>query len=115
MAELYNLTQNTQILSHLDVPKTFLKKSRGLIGRKKLKPGYGMWLKKCKWIHTFFMSMPIDVIYIDKALKVTKIQHGLKPWRIPAPVFSAESVIEVAAGSLRQKNIHIGDQLNVGH
>ena len=86
MAELINQTKNQPIIKNLRIATSFSTRSKGFIGRKNLDTQEGLWFPQCNWIHTFFMSIPIDVVYLDKKMKVRKVQKNLKPWRFPAPV-----------------------------
>ena len=114
MAKLLNKTKNNQVLGQLGVARSFFTRAKGLIGTKKMGPEEGMWFPRSNWIHTFFMSIPIDTVYVDKKMKVRKIQPGLKPWRLPAPVLTASSVFELPAGKINEKEIEVGDILYVG-
>lgn len=110
--KLINQTQNKIIVNELCEAKTFYQKTIGLIGTKSLSSNHGLLIKSCNWIHTFFMGIAIDVVYVDKNFIVKKIDSNIKPWRLPAPVFGASSVIELAANT--SSSINLGDQLYVG-
>ncbi len=112
---LINQSENSTLLDDLTIATSFRSRAQGLIGTRSLNENAGIWFPKTNWIHTFFMSIPIDVIYLDKSMRVKKLQPNLQPWRFPAPVFKAHSVVEASAGFIRQKNLKIGDQLHVGH
>lgn len=64
-----------------EVARTFFQRLRGLIGRRSLPPGEGMLILKCNAIHTFFMSFPIDAVFLDASDRVVKVVRGIKPWR----------------------------------
>lgn len=115
MTSIFNTTQNKMIIENLTVADNFKTRAQGLIGTTHMDDDSGVWFPKSNWIHTCFMSMTIDVIYLDKKMCVKKLQPNLKPWRFPAPVFSAHSVLEVPQGFIQRNNIQIGDILNVGH
>ena len=115
MAMLTNKSKQITLVANLVVANSFFSRARGLIGKKSLAQDEGMWFPKSNWIHTFFMSMPIDVIYLDKKMKVKKLETNLKPWKLAAPVFRADSVVEVTAGFINQNQIEIGDDLDVGY
>lgn len=102
------------MLDELKIANDFVTRALGLMGKKDLATNQGVYFPRCNWIHTCFMSMSIDVIYLDKAMVVRKIDSSLKPWRVPAPVFSANSVIEVRGGWAKNK-IEVGDNLYVGN
>lgn len=104
----------TQLCTRLKTAESFATRTVGLIGTRDMKD-YALLFPKCNWIHTFFMSIPIDVIYVDKKMKIKKIDHSLQPWRMPLPVLSASTVIEVEAGLAEKFNLQVGEELHVGH
>lgn len=114
MAKLSNLSKSKVLLNDLSSATSFAARSRGLIGRPDLGADEGLWIHQCNWIHTFFMSMPIDVIYVDRAMRVQKITVEMKPWRLGKPVFTASSVIEVKSGLTKTLDLELGDILHVG-
>jgi uncharacterized protein len=58
--------------------KSIINKSMGLIGQQKSKP---LIFKTRFGIHTFFLKFPIDVLIMDKNMKVVKVKRSLKPNR----------------------------------
>ena len=73
-------------------------------------PEEGLWIVPCPMIHTFFMKFAIDVLFLDKDLRVVRVLEGLKPWRVSPWVFRAHSVLEFAGGAL-QGSVRAGDCL----
>ncbi len=63
------------------VARTFRERAKGLIGTKSLPDGEGMLILHCNAVHTFFMSFPIDVTFLDRHDRVVKTVRGVKPWR----------------------------------
>ncbi len=114
MTSMINQSKNKTLVPKLTVAESFRTRAQGLIGKKNLPSDEGIWFPKSNWIHTCFMSIPIDVIYLDRNMKVKKLQPHLQPWRMPAPVLSARSVLEVSSGFIEKNNIQIGDILYVG-
>jgi|SaaInlStandDraft_6_1057023.scaffolds.fasta_scaffold62654_2 uncharacterized protein len=112
---LLNQTKNIQLVSQLEDAHTFLKRSKGLLGKKSIDPDYAMLIRNCKSIHTFFMNFPIDVAFIDKNFVVKKIYRNLKPGRLTLPILKAQSVIEFKSGFIHTNNVEVGDQLYVVH
>lgn len=64
------------------VARTFFERTKGLIGTKDLAPGEGLLIERCNAIHTFFMSFPIDAVFLDSHDKVVKTVRGIRPWRL---------------------------------
>ena len=63
------------------VARKLVERIRGLIGTKDLPLDEGMLILKCNAIHTFFMSFPIDAIFLDKNDNVVKTVKNIRPWR----------------------------------
>ena len=84
----------------------------GLLRHKNLPAGQGLWIVPCQSIHTFFMKFAIDLVYLDKRLRVRKVRHSVRPWRISACLL-AHSVIELPAGSVAATATRRGDQLSI--
>lgn len=83
-------------LKKIYVAKTFLQRTKGLIGTKDMKDDEGMLIEKCNAIHTFFMSFPIDAYFLDKKGKVVKTVKNINPWRpLVFGGFKAACVIEI--------------------
>lgn len=87
-------------------------RSRGLLGRSSMEAGEGLWIVPCPMIHTFFMKFAIDVLFLDKTLKVVRVIENLKPWRLSPWVWSARSVLELPAGALAG-GVSVGDRLEI--
>ena len=82
------------------VARTFAERAKGLIGTKDLPADEGMLIEKCNAIHTFFMSFPIDAVFLDASDRVVKVVRGIKPWRpLVWGGWRAEKVLELKSPS----------------
>ena len=86
---------------------------RGLLGRKKLALGHGLLIRPTWSVHTFFMRFTIDVVFLDRELRVLKISHQLRPWRTAAR-WRAHSALELPAGECARLGLEVGDRLAWG-
>lgn len=111
---LRRLSDQQILCQDIFVAKTFYTRLKGLIGTKEL-INRGFYFPRSYWIHTFMMSIPIDVIYLNKHGEIKKLQPHLQPWTLPAPVFSARHVLEMPSGFIQNFNLKVGDVLHVGH
>ena len=104
--------KNNEVLSQ-DVMKAYSVKDRliGLMFKKEISYD-GLHLEPCNSIHTFFMKFPLDLVFLDKNLKVVKVLEGVKPWRMTRLYFSSSSVLEFKTGIVGEK-VHKHDQLEV--
>ena len=85
----------------------------GLMGRRDLPEGAGLYLRPCSSIHMFFMRFPIDVAFVDKDGVVLKIYPSLQPWRMTRVVRKAKACIELSAGSVAAAGVKVGDRLTL--
>ena len=83
---------------------------RGLLGRRSLEPGDGLWLAPGNSIHMFFMRFAIDAVFVDRDGVVLDVVPGLRPWRM-AMRRGAKAVLEVAAGEAERLGLAPGDRV----
>ena len=82
------------------IARTFLERAKGLIGTKRLPPGEGLLILRCNSIHTFFMSFPIDAVFLDRNDNVVKAVRNIRPWRLFVwGGFRAVKVLETASST----------------
>lgn len=86
----------------------FSTRLKGLMFRKRPLQEEGLWIIPCNSVHMFFMSFPIDVVFIDQDQKVIKLVPDLQPWKMTLPVKDAHSAIELPAGSINLLRINEG-------
>jgi len=70
----------------------------GLMGRRVLAPGEGLLLDPCSGVHTLFMRIPIDVVYLDRRGRVLRVLTPLRPWHAGPMLAAARYVFEGPAG-----------------
>ena len=108
-----NITRDIQIISDGQVADGSLTRLRGLIGQRPLEPGQGLLIAPCHSIHMFFMSFPIDVLYVTAELEIIGIDHAIRPWRIGTPHPRARFVLEIPAGAAEATGTQVGDHLQL--
>ena len=89
---------------------TALARMRGLLGRSSLPSGEGILLRPTSSVHTAFMRFAIDAVFLDGGLRVVKVVHGLKPWRV-ARGPGAKHILELGAGEATRLGIEPGQRL----
>lgn len=85
------------IADRVALADSFFPRFRGLMLRKSLAPGEGLFLKNCSAIHCCFMRFPIDVVYLNPKLQVVGAET-VKPWRLGSIYPEARHVLELEAG-----------------
>jgi uncharacterized protein len=99
--------KNRQFVS-IRVANSFISRARGLLFSSRLKENEGIWIIPCSSIHTFFMSYPIDVVFLDKYGVVEKIIEQVTPFSLSI-CNKAHSVVEFKSGFTKKNNILVGD------
>ena len=103
------------------VANTFTSRLFGLIGTKRFPAGEGLFFPRCNSIHMWFMSVPIDVLFIReikrekdtaKYYEVSSARKNIRPWRLlPVSDFSAADVLELPENCIKKFRIKVGDVL----
>ena len=83
---------------------------KGWLGRTIAPRGEAIWILPCEAIHCFFMHFPIDVVFLDRDLRVVQVRRSVKPWRI-AVCWRAYSVMEFAEGVVDATGTTAGDRI----
>ena len=109
---ILNRTRQTVLVARADVAGTSRQRRKGLLGRSTLPAGQGLWINPCESVHTIGMRFAIDLVYLDRELRVRKVKCALRPWRVSA-CLGARSVLELATGSIVQSNTQPGDLLEI--
>jgi uncharacterized membrane protein (UPF0127 family) len=83
---------------------------RGLLGRRSLPESEGILLRPASSVHMFFMRFAIDVVWLDRDLRVLDVKTNLRPWRTAARR-GARGALELAAGEADRVGLRVGDRL----
>ncbi len=104
-----DLTSGRVVAEEVEMAHSLPRRIKGLLGRRELAPGQGLWLRPCRQVHTWFMRFPIDVVFMDRELVVVGLSRHLGPGRISPFHLRARSALELAAG--RARGIAVGHHL----
>lgn len=91
----------------------FFCRLRGLLFRKELKEGEGLLLVPCRQVHTFFMSFNIDVLFLNEEGLIIEIWPEMAPGKVSPLVQNAYQVLELPAGTAKERNLQKGERLFV--
>ncbi len=84
----------------------------GLLGRRSLAPGEGLWFEPASSIHTAFMRFAIDLIFLDREGVVLRCVPAMRPFRV-AMQRGARAVVELPAGTIERCGVSAGDRLTM--
>jgi uncharacterized membrane protein (UPF0127 family) len=110
---LLNQTKAIAIGDKIAIADSFLTRLRGLMGRRSLAAGSGLWITPSSGVHTCWMRMAIDIVALDKHLRVIAASSKVRPWRVSGLSLKTHSVLELPAGQILACGLEVGDQLEV--
>lgn len=98
-------------ITQLDVMQTqsLIERLCGLLVLDNLVQGQVLWLEPCNSIHTIGMKYPLDLIYLDRYNMVCRLSENVKSWRMRF-CLKAKVTMELAAGSIKDLNVQLGDR-----
>ena len=77
----------------------------------RLLPGEGLLLPGATTIDTTFMGYAIDLVFIDRDRRVTKLVPVLRPWRFALWNPGARDCLELPEGTIERSGTQVGDHL----
>jgi len=117
--KIINIKNQRVISDKAKVADQFLGRLRGWIGKTQADAGEALWIPHCNSIHMWFMSIPIDVVFLREVKEknttryvVTSLHPGVKAWRLlPLTNWNADTVMECAAGTIDRTKLEVGEEL----
>jgi uncharacterized membrane protein (UPF0127 family) len=111
MADVRRLTLEGRVVcERCTVARTPLTRLKGLLGRRELPSGEGLLIEPTSGVHTAFMRFPIDVVFLDRDLRVLAVRPEVRPWRAAAQR-GARAALELPAGEAARLGLAAGDVL----
>jgi uncharacterized protein len=113
MAILRNSTTSTIVGTRIDLLTGFFERLIGLLARSSMSRDEGVWLSRCRAIHTVGMRYSIDVVFVDREGFVLQICRKVRPNRLALSCRKARAVIELGAGALDTVELTVGDRIEL--
>jgi uncharacterized protein len=113
MKQAVNVTRNKTLANSLLVADTFLSSLLGLMGRRCLPVGQGLWINPCQSVHSMWMRFPIDVIFLSNQKSIIHMVESMKPFRLTKYVSESRSVIELPANTITTTQTQVGDRVEI--
>jgi uncharacterized membrane protein (UPF0127 family) len=107
---IWNETRGTLLADAAVLADTSKARREGLLKHDSLPAGQGLWIVPCEGIHSFWMKFAIDVVHLDRKMRVRKLRSNMLPWRLSMCIF-AHSVLELPAGTIATTQTQPGDVL----
>ncbi len=116
-----NASRGTVLAERLEDGSSFWAKFMGLMGRRSLPAGDGLWLPGENGIHMLFMRFPIDAVFLsppeaglDGRRRVVSLRRALPPWRgVVWHVGGASGVLELPPGTIGTTGTLVGDEIEI--
>ena len=112
-----NRTRGSVLARELESADSLWAKFMGLMGRRELAPGAGLWLPDSNGIHMMFMRFAIDAVFLSKPdaageRSVVSVRPALPAWRGLVPlVRGAHGVLELPVGTIAASGTVVGDRI----
>jgi uncharacterized membrane protein (UPF0127 family) len=108
---LRNRSRDTVLAERPEVADRFWIRLRGMIGRN-FESIDAMIFPDCSSIHTFWMRMPIALIFLDRDGRVLGQRATAPAWRVFFGPRGTRTIVELAPDSLRAALLEPGDRLS---
>ena len=91
----------------------WLERTLGFLPRSAIAGDEGLWIPRCRAVHTLGMRVPLDVVFLDRDGRVVRIEAGVPPgrWHVGEP--RAHAVAEFAAGFALANALALGTALEL--
>ena len=109
--EAHHIRSGECIAKEIEIAKTFFDRLVGLLGRFTIDANYGLFFPGCRSIHTIFMKFSLDIIFLDKNMRITKMISKMPPNRVAYGLFDTKNTLELLGGTLNNYVLKVGDQI----
>jgi uncharacterized membrane protein (UPF0127 family) len=93
------------VVGRIATARNWLEKGIGVIGRKSLAQGEGLWLPGVTAIHTWFVAFPLDLLFLDENGAAVKVALAVRPWTNLVWAPGAAGVVELGAGTFCSESV----------
>ena len=107
-----NVTTGEIIATHVQRARSWLERMVGFIPRKRIDPREGLWFEDCSVIHTIGMQTEIDVVFLDRELRVMRTACAVPQNKLLIACRGADSVVELGSGALQRCDVLVGDRFS---
>ena len=112
-ARISNQSRGTVVTERCLIARGLAQRILGLHLLPRLKPGEGLLLPGATTIDTTFMSYPIDLVFLDRSRRVTRVVPDMAPWRMVLSGHGGNDCLELPAGTAANTGTIVGDQLEI--
>jgi len=111
IVHIANETRGTVPAERCRVAGSIRERILGLHLLPRLTAGEGLLLPGATTIDTTFMGYPIDLVFLDRSNRVTRVVHDMRPWRMVWGAGGGRDCLELPAGAAASSQTQAGDLL----
>ena len=89
----------------------FWQRLAGLMGQAQPAARCALLIARCTSVHTCFMRQAIDIVYLDRQGRNTRLRPGVAPRRLSRGERGSRHVLEMRAGAIACQGLVSGMQL----
>jgi len=101
------------IARHVHMACSFRSRCLGLLSRRAMREQEGLLLVPGGSIHTLGMRFPIDVVFLNRQMRILGLAEDVRPWRIRVAPRGTRRVLELATGQIAAHGLAPGIYLIV--
>lgn len=110
-AQVRNQTRDTIVAEQCRIAQGLAQRVLGLHLLPRLEPGQALLLPGATTIDTTFMGYPIDLVFLDRSRRVTRVVPDMRPWRMVLGANGGRDCLELPAGAAAASSTQVGDHL----
>jgi uncharacterized protein len=108
---IVNTRTDEKLADRARIAQSYRSRMKGLLNIRELEEGLGLLIPRCNAIHTFFMKMTIDVVFLDRTFHVVRLIPAASAFRVFWGGWKARAVIELPTGTIQKTGTQRGDLL----
>ena len=85
----------------------------GFLPRRSIAPEEGLWFEGCGAIHTLGMRSALDVVFLDRSMRVVRVAENVPPQRLYVGARGAHVVVEFGPGFAKANPLELGAHLGL--
>jgi uncharacterized membrane protein (UPF0127 family) len=91
----------------------WLERAIGFLPRSSIAPEEGLWFDGCSAVHTVGMRTPLDVVFLDRDMRVVRVEADVRPGKVYVGASDAHVVAEFGPGFAKANPLNVGDRLEL--
>lgn len=108
-----NATRDRVLGDAVRVADSFAARARGLLGEKRISRGDGLWIARCRSIHSLGMRFEFDALFLDSGGTVIALYRRFPRNRVSRMFARAGGVLELPPGTIEGSGTEVGDVIEL--